>query len=143
MTPTLSKADREALIASKYVSLEIAGCVEHPDHTEGLVPADRAEFFTVYGLDAEGMAHALVDLEPGRDVRQALAFARALAAPVGIPVALHRSLNRVRTAPVYVPRPGRRSGFPWFGAALLTLWAMICLGSVVGVVMTIAVGVQP
>jgi hypothetical protein len=44
-----------------FVSLEVSGCIDHDGSTEGLVPDDRAEFWTVYAREPDGCAYAITD----------------------------------------------------------------------------------
>jgi hypothetical protein len=46
-----------------FVSLRLGGCKADADGVDGLQSAADAEFFTVYGVDAEGIALAIVDAD--------------------------------------------------------------------------------
>lgn len=57
--------------------LRLGGCINHGDHIEGLTSITAAEFFTVYLMDREGLAHALVDRDTfsdGMDTLRELAW---------------------------------------------------------------------
>lgn len=70
---------------STFVALRLGGCIDHSGHTEGLVRADRAQFFTVYGIDAEGMAEAITDTDTGATLEEARAVLAELVALSGLP----------------------------------------------------------
>lgn len=81
---------------SWFVQLELAGCVTEnegadDEHTAGLQPASKAEFFTVYGRfpEPDGTCEAITDIA---DPREALAVAGELALISGLPVIIHPSL---------------------------------------------------
>lgn len=54
-------AENDARLGGEFVAMRLGGCREHADGIDGLVAAADAEFFTVYGVDAEGIAQALQD----------------------------------------------------------------------------------
>jgi len=78
---------------SRFLSLEIGGCIDHDGTTEGGVSADRAHFFTVYARDHEGMAEAITDTLPGETLADAARIGAELASLSGLPCALAPSLD--------------------------------------------------
>lgn len=52
---------------AQFKSLEIGGCIEHDDYTEGGVPDDRADFWTVYARHHSGEAEAITDCRTRAD----------------------------------------------------------------------------
>jgi len=53
----------EGAAPAEFVSLRLGGCKADGDGIEGLQSIADAEFFTVYGIDAEGIALAIVDAD--------------------------------------------------------------------------------
>lgn len=53
--------DNRAPDWTRFKSVEVGGCIDHGGETEGNVPDDRAEFFTVYARLHDGCAEAITD----------------------------------------------------------------------------------
>jgi len=75
-------AENDARLGGEFVSLRLGGCKADADGVDGLQSAADAEFFTVYGVDAEGIALAIVDADTLAEGDAALA---RLAASLGVP----------------------------------------------------------
>ena len=54
-------AENDARLGGDFVSLRLGGCKADADGVDGLQSAAGAQFFTVYGVDADGIASAIVD----------------------------------------------------------------------------------
>lgn len=84
---------------SEFCQLELAGCVtnEADDVTEGLQPASKAAFFTVYGRfhAPDSTCEAITDID---DPRDAIAVAAELALISGLPCIVHVSLTEDETS---------------------------------------------
>jgi hypothetical protein len=78
-------------IWSGFVSLMIGGCRDDDGTTEGGQTYQTAEFFTVYGIDPDGMADAITDV-PTVSLIHALSVANELATLSGLPLTVCRSL---------------------------------------------------
>jgi hypothetical protein len=92
--------DHRAPDWSQFERLELAGCITVTEGstgdeiTEGLQPASKAEFFTVYGRfpEPDGTCEAITDIV---DPREALAVAGELAMISGLPVVVSHSLGEM------------------------------------------------
>ena len=71
---------------SAYATLQLGGCIDHDGETEGLVSHDKADFFTVYGIDADGIADAITDTPTTATLANARTLAGDLSALSGLPV---------------------------------------------------------
>lgn len=78
---------------SGFVSLFIGGCISHDGHTEGGVPMDQAQFFTVYARDHEGLAEAITDTDEGASLKDAAEIGAHLASLSGLPCELCPTLD--------------------------------------------------
>lgn len=78
---------------SGFRSLFIGGCISHDGQTEGGVPMDRAEFFTVYARDLEGLAEAITDAPEGATLKEAAEIGAELASLSGLPCELCPTLD--------------------------------------------------
>lgn len=78
---------------SGFVSLFIGGCISHDGITEGGVPVDRAEFFTVYARDHEGLAEAITDAPEGASLKVAAELGAELATLSGLECILCPTLD--------------------------------------------------
>lgn len=78
---------------SAFASLFIGGCISHDGHTEGGVPMDRAQFFTVYARDHEGLAEAITDTDEGASLKDAAEIGARLASLSGLPCTLCPTLD--------------------------------------------------
>ncbi len=75
-------AENDARLGGKFVLLRLGGCKADADGVDGLQSAADAEFFTVYGVDADGIASAIVDADTLAEGEAALA---RLAASLDVP----------------------------------------------------------
>lgn len=57
------RAENDARLGGDFVSLRLGGCKADADGVDGLQSAADAQFFTVYGIDADGIASAIVDAD--------------------------------------------------------------------------------
>lgn len=48
---------------SHFVRLSIGGCIDRDGETTAFASAEKAEFFTIYGIDADGFAEAISDFD--------------------------------------------------------------------------------
>lgn len=75
-------AENDARLGGDFVRVRLGGCKADADGVDGLQSAAGAEFFTVYGVDAGGIASAIVDADT---LAQGEAELARLAASLGVP----------------------------------------------------------
>lgn len=68
-----------------FKSLRLGGCTQNHGYTQGLVSLDRAQFFTVYGIDRDGMGEAITDTDIGASFEEARALCQDVASLSGLP----------------------------------------------------------
>lgn len=88
------RTDNTAINKGEFVSLLIGGCITESaegedSFTVGGQSAESAEFFTVYGIRADGEGEAITDIE---DPRKALSVAGSLGLIHDLPVTLSPAL---------------------------------------------------
>lgn len=82
-------AENDARLGGDFVSLRLGGCKADADGVDGLQSAANAQFFTVYGIDTDGIASAIVDTDTLTDGEAEMT---RFAASLGIPGARCRFL---------------------------------------------------
>ena len=75
-------AENDARLGGDFVRVRLGGCKADADGVDGLQSAADAQFFTVYGVDADGVASAIVDADTLAQGEMELA---RLAASLGVP----------------------------------------------------------
>ena len=88
------RTDYAPICKGEFVSLLLGGCIMESKDTDdsftmGGQPADAAEFFTVYGIKADGEAEAVTDI---KEPRKALSVAGSLGLIHELPVTLSPAL---------------------------------------------------
>jgi len=75
-------AENDARLGGEFVSLRLGGCKADADGVDGLQSEADAEFFTVYGVDADGIAQAIRDADTLADGEtELLRLSRVLGIP--------------------------------------------------------------
>jgi hypothetical protein len=80
----MSRAPNNPYSSQPY--LRLGGCRQGSDGVDALMTAREAEWFTLYVMDGEGLAHAVADLGP--DLMEALGVTMEAAFRTGLEASL-------------------------------------------------------